>query len=47
MSGCCDHVEIVYAVCEVTTPEKFTYNAKIVYCKNCGSLKSTSNIEKT
>jgi hypothetical protein len=47
MSGCCSNVKITEIQSNIiNTPEKFVYNVSLVYCKNCGSLKSRSNIQK-
>lgn len=47
ISGCCDKTEIVSKKTLITIPNKgnpHTYDINIVYCKNCGSKKSTSSI---
>ena len=47
ISGCCDKPETGQFKNLITIPNKgnpHTYDIKIVYCKNCGSQKATSNI---
>jgi hypothetical protein len=45
--GCCDEVDIGVFKNHICIPNEGNpqyYDLKIVYCKKCGSLKSTSNI---
>lgn len=44
MNGCCVKPEVTSHVTTVTTLENHNYRIEIVYCKNCGSKKVTSNI---
>lgn len=47
ISGCCDKTEVIQFKNLITIPNQgnpHTYDVTIVYCKNCGSQKSTSNI---
>ncbi len=43
--GCCQTVQIVEQI-QTLTIDNFSYSVKIHYCKNCGSLKSTSSINE-
>lgn len=45
ISGCCDIVNIV-AETKYVTLNPFRFKVHIVYCSNCGSLKSTSHIKE-
>jgi len=44
MYGCCKSVEQT-SWTEYLTLDNHVFCVKIVYCKNCGSTKSTSNIQ--
>lgn len=44
-SGCCDTVEIIKGTTKVTFGNH-TYQVNVVHCKNCGSVKATSNIKE-
>ena len=47
VNGCCNEPEIAQFKNLITIPNKgnpHTYDVTIVYCKNCGSKKKTSNI---
>ena len=44
-NGCCTHTSIVQYEQQVATPEGHEYDVTVVYCKNCGSKKKSSNIE--
>lgn len=48
VSGCCDKPEQEKFVNHICVPNKGNpqyYDVTIVYCKNCGSLKNSSNIK--
>jgi hypothetical protein len=47
VNGCCDKPETNRFVNHICIPNKGNpqyYDVRILYCKNCGSLKSHSNI---
>ena len=43
--GCCDNIDIQRHTQQITV-DGFVYTVVVVYCKNCGSLKSTSHIKE-
>jgi len=48
ISGCCNNTEIETFKNHICIPNKGNpqyYDVTIVYCKNCGSKKATSNIK--
>lgn len=48
ISGCCNEPETAQFKNLITIPNKgnpHTYDVTIVYCKNCGSHKASSNIK--
>lgn len=48
ISGCCDKTETATFKNHICVPNNGNpqyYDVTIVYCKNCGSQKSTSNIK--
>ena len=42
--GCCDSVDITKGTTIVSMIKGHRYEVVIVFCKNCGSQKSTSHI---
>lgn len=47
ISGCCNNVDVERFQNLITIPNKgnpHVYDVTIVYCKNCGSQKASSNI---
>ena len=45
MHGCCKNVDIDKSLKSIEI-DTYTYGVTIVYCKNCGSLKSTTNVRQ-
>lgn len=43
MHGCCNQVEILQHT-EIIELDTHEFCVKIVYCKNCGSIKKTTNV---
>jgi hypothetical protein len=43
MHGCCELVNVTKHV-DYIEIDKHTYCITIVYCKNCGSVKTTTNV---
>lgn len=44
-NGCCDKVDITSGTTS-TMFGKHQFDITVVYCKNCGSVKATSNIKE-
>lgn len=45
MLGCCSKIQIIQQNKKIQVLE-YTYNIRLIFCKNCGELKSTTHIEK-